>query len=146
MQTRPEDTKLKTDDKLAIHELLSRAAYYFDVRNEEGLAACFVDDCPMRVNIGADVQLGPFEGRDAIMDLMRGSWDAQTDVRRHIICDFIFESASDNEATVVSTLVVSAVDGDAMALVTSGVYTDRVKKAGDDWQIAERQLDLDKGF
>lgn len=137
---------MKTRDKLAIHELLSRAAYYFDVRNEDGLAACFTDDCPMRVNIAPDVQLGPFAGRDAIMDLMRVSWDAQTDVRRHIICDFIFESASKNEATVVSTLVVSGVDGDAIALVTSGVYTDRVKKAGDDWQIAERQLDLDKGF
>jgi len=137
---------LKTEDKLAIHELLSRAAYYFDIRNEDGLGACFTDDCPMRVNIGDDVKLGPFEGRDAIMDLMRGSWDAQNDVRRHIICDFIFESAGETGATVVSTVVVSAVDGDEIGLVTTGVYTDQVKKTGDDWQISERQLDLDKAF
>lgn len=137
---------MKTEDKLAIHELLSRAAYYFDVRNEDGLGECFADDCPMRVNIGDDVKLGPFEGRDAIMDLMRGSWDAQNDVRRHIICNFFFESAGETEATVVSTVVVSAVDGDEIGLVTTGVYTDRVKKSGGDWQIAERQLDLDKAF
>jgi hypothetical protein len=146
LQTRPEDKKLKTKDKLAVHELLSRAAYYFDVRNEDGLAACFADDCPMRVNIGEDVQLGPFEGRDAIMDLMRGSWDAQNDVRRHIICDIFFESTGADEATVVSTLVVSSVKGEEMSLETSGVYCDRVKKVGAEWQFAERQLDLDKGF
>lgn len=146
MQKRREDTKLKTKDKLAVHELLSRAAYYFDVRDEDRLAACFVDDCPMRVNIGEDQKLGPFEGRDAIMDLMRGSWAAQEDVRRHIICDIFFESTGADEATVVSTLVVSSVEADEMSLETSGVYRDRVKKVGADWQIAERQLDLDKGF
>ena len=67
-------------------------------------------------------------------------------MRRHIICNFFFESADETEATVVSTVVVSAVDGDEIALVTTGVYTDRVKKTGADWQIAERQLDLDKAF
>jgi hypothetical protein len=84
-QTRREDTTLKTKHKLAVHELISRAAYYFDAHDEDGLAACFTDAAEMRVNIGEDVKLGPFEGRNAIMDLMRGSWDAQTDVRRHII-------------------------------------------------------------
>ncbi len=49
-------------------------------------------------------------------------------------------------ATVVSTVVVSVVDGDEIGLVTTGVYTDQVKKTGDDWQISERQLDLDKAF
>ena len=137
---------MKTKHKLAIHELLSRAAYYFDARDEDGLGACFVDDAQMRVNIGEDQSLGPFEGRDAIMDLMRGSWDAQNDVRRHVICDIFFESTSADAATVVSTVVVSAVEADAISLVTTGVYRDRVKKAGADWQIAERQLDLDKSF
>jgi hypothetical protein len=137
---------LKTEDKLAIHELLSRAAYYFDVHDGDRLGACFTDDCPMRVSIGDDVKLGPFEGRDAIMDLMRSAWDAENDVRRHIICNFFFESEGETEATVVSTVVVSAVDGDEIGLVTAGLYTDRVMKTGAGWQIAERQVDLDKAF
>ena len=137
---------MKTKDKLAVHELLSRAAYYFDAQDEDGLAACFVDDCPMRVNIGKDQALGPFEGRDAIMDLMRASWDAANDVRRHVICNIFFESTNAKEATVVSTLVVSALDADEITLVTTGVYRDRVKKVDGDWKIAARQADLDKSF
>ena len=137
---------MKTKHKLAVHELLSRAAYYFDMRNADGLAACFLEDAQMHVNIKDGPQLGPFEGRDGIMELMRGTWDAQDDVRRHIICDIFFESTGADEATVISTLVVTSAVADGMSLVTSGVYRDRVRKTGADWQIADRHLDLDKSF
>lgn len=137
---------MKTKHKLAIHELISRAAYYFDVRDEDGLSACFASDAEMTVHIGSDQKLGPFAGRDGIMELMRGSWDAQTDVRRHIICNIFFESSDGDAATVVSTVVVSSVENDMMSLVTSGVYRDRVQRSDSGWQIVGRHLDLDKSF
>ncbi len=137
---------MKTKHKLAIHELLSRAAHYFDARDAKGLEACFIEDAQMRVNIGEDQKLGPFEGRDGIMALIHSTWDAQDDVRRHIICDIFFESESAIEATVVSTVVVASVTPEDITLVTTGVYRDRVQKIGSDWLIADRQLDLDKSF
>ena len=137
---------MKAKQKLAIHELLSRAAYYFDVRDTDGLEACFCEDARMLVDITAGETFGPFEGRDSIMELMRGTLEQQKDNRRHIICDIFFESESKNEATVVSTLVLSSVDNDAMTLVTSGLYRDLVRKVGPDWLFADRHLNLDRMF
>ena len=137
---------MKAKHKLAIHELMSRAAYYFDLHDTDGLEACFCEDARMLVEIAGGETFGPFEGRDSIMELMRGSLEAQTDRRRHVICDVFFESEGKNEATVVSTLVVSSVDNDEMTLVTSGVYRDQVRKVGSDWLIADRHVDLDRMF
>jgi hypothetical protein len=131
---------------LSIHELLNRAAYYFDVRDLAGLEACFREDAGMLVEIDGGDTFGPFEGRDAIMELMRGTLEMQKDKRRHIICDIFFESESDDVATVVSTLVVSSVENDAITLVTSGIYRDKVQRIGSDWLIADRHLELDRGF
>lgn len=137
---------MKTKQMLAIHELLSRAAYYFDIRDTDRLEACFTEDARMLVEIAGGDTFGPFEGRAAIMELMQGTLEAQKDKRRHIICDIIFETEEKAEATVVSTLVVTSVENDAMTLVTSGVYCDVVRKTGSDWLIADRHLDLDRGF
>ena len=137
---------MKTEHKLAIYELLNKAAYYFDVRDLGGLEACFREDAKMLAEIDGGDKFGPFDGRDAIMELMRGTLDMQKDKRRHIICDVFFESEGDDEATVVSTLVVSSVENDAITLVTSGVYRDQVRRDGSDWLIADRHLGLDRGF
>jgi hypothetical protein len=137
---------VKAKHKLAIHELMSRAAYYFDLHDTDGLEACFCEDARMVVDIAGGETFGPFDGRDSIMELMRGSLEAQKDRRRHIICDVFFESEGENEATVVSTLVVSSVDNDEITLVTSGVYRDLVRKVGSDWLIADRHVDLDRMF
>lgn len=137
---------MKTKHKLAIHELLSRAAYSFDVRDIARLEACFAEDARMLVEISGGDAFGPFEGREAIMGLMKGTLDAQQDTRRHIICDIFFEEEGDEEATVVSTLVVTSVDNDAMTLITSGVYRDVVRKTDAGWLISDRHLDLDRGF
>jgi hypothetical protein len=137
---------MEAKHKLAIHELMSRAAYYFDLHDTDGLEACFCEDARMVVDIAGGETFGPFDGRDSIMELMRSSLEAQKDRRRHIICDLFFESEGKNEATVVSTLVVSSVDNDKMTLVTSGVYRDLVRKVGSDWLIADRHVDLDRMF
>lgn len=137
---------MKTKQMLAIHELLNRAAYYFDVRDIDGLEACFCEDARMLVDVANGDTFGPFDGRDSIMELMRGTLEAQKDNRRHIICDIIFEKKEKAEAIVVSTLVVTSVENDEMTLVTSGVYRDVVRKIGSEWLIADRHLDLDRGF
>ena len=94
---------MKAKHKLAIHELMSRAAYYFDLHDTDGLEACFCEDAKMLVNIAGGETFGPFDGRDSIMELMRGSLEAQKDRRRHIICDVFFESEGENEATDLSS-------------------------------------------
>ncbi len=83
---------MKSSDELAIHELLSRAAYCFDERKLDVLEQCFTVDASMLVNITGSGEVGPFEGREAILQLMSDTLAAQTDVRRHVISNFFFEA------------------------------------------------------
>jgi hypothetical protein len=134
-------------DKLSIYELMSRAAYCFDERDLGTLEQCFTPDATMLVNITeGDQTFGPFEGREAIMGLLKGALDAQTDVRRHIISNFLFEKEGDEEAVCVSQVVLAATENGEIRLVTSGIYRDTVVKADGRWRIRDRQLKLELGF
>ena len=122
---------MKSSNKLAIHELLSRAAYSFDERKMDMLEQCFIPAATMLVNITGTGEVGPFQGRDAIMQLMADTLAAQTDVRRHVISNFIFESEGENETTVISSLVVFSVEQGKINVIISGIYRDDVVKGGD---------------
>jgi hypothetical protein len=137
---------MKSSNKLAIHELLSRAAYSFDERKLDVLEQCFTADATMLVNITGSGEVGPFEGREAIMQLMSDTMTAQTDVRRHVISNFFFEAEGKKTAKVVSSLVVSSVENGEINVIISGIYRDDVVKAEGVWRISYRHLDLDIPF
>lgn len=137
---------MKASDKLEIHELLSRAAYYFDERKLDELADCFTRKATMLVRIAGVGDVGPFEGRDAIMKLMSDTLAAQTDVRRHVVSNFFFEAESKKSATVMSSLVVFSVENGKIDVIISGVYRDEVVCKDGKWRIHKRQLDLDLPF
>jgi hypothetical protein len=137
---------MKSKNKLAINELMGRAAYAFDIRDLGMLEKCFTSDAVMSVQIKNGDAYGPFDGREAIMGLMAGALDAQTDTRSHMISNILYESEGNKHATVLSNVVVSAVENGKIALITSGIYRDAVIKNDDGWQIANRHLDLDLPF
>lgn len=132
--------------KLKIHELLSRAAYSFDERDLAVLEQCFAEDATMLVNIADGQTFGPFEGRQAIMELMKATLDSQTDTRRHIISNFIFEAGDDHSATVITNMVLFSSEHGEIKVVTSGIYRDVLEKLNGRWQIADRLLNLELGF
>lgn len=137
---------MDTSDKLQIQELLSRAACYFDERRLEQLATCFAPDATMLVQISGVGEVGPFEGREAIMKLMADTLASQTDVRRHVISNFFFEDEAGDRASVVSSLVVFSVENGAISVIISGIYRDEVVRADGVWQIGNRHLALDLPF
>ena len=137
---------MKSSDKLAIHELLSRAAYSFDERKLDMLERCFTSEATMLVDITGIGEVGPFEGREAIMKLMSDTLASQTDVRRHVISNFFFEAEGKKSAKVVSSLVVSSVENGEINVVISGIYRDNVVNDDGDWRISHRHLDLDIPF
>jgi 3-phenylpropionate/cinnamic acid dioxygenase small subunit len=137
---------MKASSKLKIQELLSRAAYYFDERKLKALEACFAPNATMLVNITGVGEVGPFNGREAIMQLMSQTLESQTDVRRHVVSNFFFEAEDKKAATVVSNLVVTAVEDGKIDVIISGVYRDDVVRKSGVWRIANRRLDLDLPF
>ena len=137
---------MNANDKLAIHELLSRAAYSFDERDLEVLEQCYTPEATMLVKIADGQTFGPFEGREAIMELLKVTLDSQTDVRRHIISNFFFEKEGDDSAIVVSQIVLAVTQHGKIEIMTSGIYRDAVEKRDGNWQIRDRLLKLELGF
>lgn len=133
------------EDRLAISEVLNRMAYYYDEGHLDDLAACFVDDAVMSMQIAGGDMVGPFEGRDNIMELYRGAKSTQTDVRRHDITNIMFDASGDTLA-VTSYLTLFATENAETKLLTTGVYRDQVAQVNGDWKIVRRHIDLDSAY
>ncbi len=137
---------VSADDKHAILELLSRSAYGYDERKLDMLEACFTPDAAFSIQIaGVPELMGPFEGTEAIMGLYRGSLEAQTDVRRHVVSNAFFESEGD-EPVVLSYLTLFATENGEAKLLCTGVYRDQLRRTADGWAIHRRHLDLDSPY
>ncbi|MEK9990636.1 MAG: nuclear transport factor 2 family protein, partial [Halieaceae bacterium] len=113
------------EDRFAIAELLNRMAYYYDEDQLDDLAACYASDAIMSMQIAGGDMVGPFEGRDNIMELYRGAKSTQTDVRRHDITNIMFDASGDTLA-VTSYLTLFATEHGETKLLTTGVYRDQV--------------------
>jgi 3-phenylpropionate/cinnamic acid dioxygenase small subunit len=136
---------INTEEKLEIHELLSRAAYAYDEREVGMLEACFAEQASFSLRIAGGDLIGPFESKSGIMDLMTGSMAEQTDVRRHVISNIFFEVSAD-KTVVISTLTLVATENNDIQLISSGIYRDQVIKENEQWCIANRHLELDKAY
>lgn len=137
--------KLSTEDKLAIHELLSRSAYAFDEQQLDMLEACFTEDAVFSIRIAGGDMVGPFTGREDIMNLYRSSLESQTDVRRHVVSNIFFES-EDGDPVVISNLTLMATENGEIKLLTAGIYRDTVRSTADGWRLLNRHLDLDRPY
>jgi hypothetical protein len=137
--------KLSTEQKLAIHELLGRAAYAYDERDMQMLENGFADNAGMSMRIAGGEIIGPFNGRDAIMELMRSSMAQQADVRRHVVSNIFFEENGENPVAISNLTLVSTLDGKAEMLAT-GVYRDELIEQGGAWRILKRHLELDSSY
>ena len=134
------------EEKLAIHELLSRAAYALDERKIDMLAASFAENARFSMRIGGGDLVGPFEHREGIMKLMTDSMAEQTDKRRHVVSNIFFDGEEGGNPVVYSNLTLMATENGEIALLSAGVYRDVITRAAGDWQILDRYLELDKPY
>ena len=136
---------MKVEDKLEVHELLAKWAYAYDERDVAMLENCFTAGASFSMRIAGGDLVGPFEGREAIMALMTGSMDEQTDVRRHVISNIFFDESAE-VTTVVSNLTLVATQNGEIELLTAGVYRDEVVEEEGAWRVSRRHIELDKPY
>lgn len=134
--------RLTADDKLAIHEVVGRAAWAYDESRLDVIAACYASDVVMTVTI-AGVEGTRVEGRDAVVELIRSSLASQDDQRRHVMSNVFFESDDAADPVVVSTLTLVVVAGGAARVLSTGTYRDVMIREDDVWRIRRRDLALD---
>ena len=140
-----ESRGLTTEQKLAIHELLGRAALAYDERDLPTLEAGLAKDAVMSMRIAGGDLIGPFEGREAIMKLFTDSMAQQSDVRRHVISNIFFDESGDHPVAI-SNLTLVATENGEIQLLTAGLYRDTLVEEGGTWRIIKRHIDLDKPY
>lgn len=136
---------LSLEQKQAIQEMLARGAYAYDERDMAVLEAGFAEEAVMSMRIADGDLIGPFEGRDAIMGLMRGAMAEQTDRRRHVISNSFYDE-SGQHPVVTSVLTLLATEGGKAALLATGVYRDTVVEREGNWCLLKRHIDLDSPY
>jgi hypothetical protein len=136
--------------RAVIGDLLSRAAFALDEQEDAMLAACFAEDAVFTLRIVGGDLIGPFEGREGIMGLMRGAWDEQSDKRRHVVSNIFYppagEATIDGAIPVVSYLALFATEHGEAQLLCTGVYRDEVIVDGSRCELVRRHLDLEKAY
>lgn len=137
---------MNPEDRLAIHEVLARSVHGLDERKPEMIEACFTPDASFELVITGAEPIPAFEGREAIMQLMVDSMNAHSEDRRHVISNIFIETATPDQASVVSTLAAFQAEDGRIQVMTSGVYRDELKKTAAGWQIERRHLSLDVPF
>jgi len=134
---------MNTDDRVELHELIGRAACALDQGDLATLEASFATDAVMSVQIGDAEPLGPFEGREAIMALMRDTIVQQTAQRRHVVTNVFIDDADAGHARLTSYLALFATSDGASRLLWTGIYRDEVRLTAGRWVLARRHLTLD---
>jgi hypothetical protein len=133
-------------DRDRILDTLSLYAWGYDENDMDVLGNCFTDDARMALRIEDGDVIGPFEGKEAILGLMKGSLEQQTDQRRHLTTNIIFKEETDTTATVISYLTLTAVENSSLSVLSTGVYTDRLVLDDGTWRIEDRFLQLDAPY
>ncbi len=135
---------------VAAADLLSRAAYALDEREDAMLSACFSHDAVFSLRVAGGELVGPFTGREAIMGLMRSAWESQTDQRRHLVSNIFYPGDAtptvSGAIVVISYLTLIATEAGDSRLLSAGVYRDELTAGDAGWQISRRHLDLDKAY
>jgi len=138
-----EARRLSADDRLAMHEVVSRAAWAYDEARLDVVASCFATDAVMTVEIAGAGAPARIEGRDAIVGLIRSSIEGQNDQRRHVMSNVFFESDDAARPVVISTLTLVVVAAGTARVLSCGTYRDEMTRDGDAWRIRRRDLRLD---
>ncbi|MGA5504976.1 nuclear transport factor 2 family protein [Streptomyces umbrinus] len=124
------------DRTLAV-ETVYRFAFSFGERDRQVLTDCFTHDVVFESNIGGNLPVGPFEGRQDLVDWLTGYWPRQTDQRRHFVTNTLVDDLTDESATVTTMLTLAGSENGAMRLITAGFYRCELRKEEDGaWRIA----------
>lgn len=139
----PRDGKARMSDRDEIENLLNAYALAYDENDMDAMEECFTEDAGMTLRIQDGDLLGPFEGREAIVKLMRDSLASQTDQRRHIVTNLVIRDLAGSVARAESYLTLISVEGNALTVLSTARYEDRLVLDSGRWRFSGRHVQLD---
>lgn len=133
-------------DRLAITERVYLYGWGYDERDRDLLAGCFTEDGTWEGHIMGTDAVGPFVGRDALVEFLASFWDEQTDQRRHIFTNVVVSDITDTTAVAHAYLMLTASTGGDMQPVTVGPYRFEMRKEGGIWRMSRLAAGFDAPF
>lgn len=133
-------------DRTLIAERIYRYGWAYDERDRALFADCFVDDSVWEGNVMGGTPVGPFVGREAIVEWNTAFWNEQDDQRRHIFSNVIVDDLDGLHATAHAYLLLTSAVHSAMTPVTTGAYRIDVLKESDAWRIKHLTSSFDAAF
>lgn len=129
--------------RTAIGELFARYGIAHDEVDEAAMADVFCIDGVLEVSIAGPV-FDRHQGRAAVVANFAQVAATQSDQRRHAVCNVEITFQNERQATARAYGLVSAANGDELALVVSCAYTADLT-LGDDglWRFARLWIGMD---
>ncbi|MGB3698337.1 MAG: nuclear transport factor 2 family protein [Gordonia sp. (in: high G+C Gram-positive bacteria)] len=129
----------------SIENLINRYSLGYDTADMDAIAGCFAEDAVFRMRLPGNDPLS-FDGRDAIMALMRQSAQSQTDQRRHVNSNLIVHGTEGGVTRTTHYLTLLATENGEIELLTAGVYRLEIVVEGDDLRLQTLDLELDRPY
>lgn len=101
-------------DRILIAERIARYGWAYDEQDTDALGECFTEDGVWEGSLMGSEQVGPFVGREAVVEFLSGWWDEIIDQRRHVFTNVVVDELGDDTATAHAYLVLFA-SKDALA-------------------------------
>ncbi|MEA3214437.1 MAG: hypothetical protein QOJ19_593 [Acidimicrobiia bacterium] len=133
-------------DRVMIAECVHRYGWGYDERQAGLLADCFTADAVWEGVVTGTDQVGPFEGRDAVVAFLTDFWTMQTDQRRHIFTNVIVDGLTTTSAIAHAYLLLTASTGGTMTPITNGPYRLSMRKEDGVWRIERLSAGFDAPF
>jgi ketosteroid isomerase-like protein len=122
-------------DRLLIAERVYRYGWAYDEKDRELLADCFTEDGVWEGSIMGQTSVGPFEGREAIVEWLAAFWDEQDDQRRHIFTNVIVQDLAADTAVAHAYLLLTGASDASMSPITTGPYRLELAREEDSWRL-----------
>lgn len=128
-------------DLNAVLNLFARYGHANDVRDMDIMEQCFTEGSTFALQIAGGTELGPFEGREAVLGFIGPTLEGQTDIRKHVLSNYWLKG---DEAHCYLSLIVT--DNGETELKTVGLYECTVAEEGGELKFSRMNLGLDNGF
>ena len=137
------DVDLDPAERLAIQQTLARYTFALDQHDLVALEGVLTEDATWTFTIAGEAGPGPFAGRMAVLDFVRGAMDTQTDQRRHNLTNIVFHSTDPGTAVVQAYLMLTSNTDGSPSMITTGFYIFTLQRVNNEWRIAKLFLGMD---
>jgi ketosteroid isomerase-like protein len=143
---RPGEVTLAAAEQFAVQQAVARYAFALDQQDLVALESVLAEDATWAFKIAGETDLGPIVGREAILEFVRASIDAETDQRRHNLVNMVLRSADADTAVVHAYLMLTSNSAGGSGLIATGFYVFRLEYAETEWRIADLFLGADNSW